>query len=308
MSKGKWDDLMKLLVGANPQHFVSWLLGHAVYKNALSTELKNRTIDADALLLVTLYGVDMILHIEFQRRGDSDMKKRLWDYNVLTTYLTGLTVCSFAIYLKKGGKIPEPPYEIKVPNGPVVHTFHFINIKLWEITSEELIQLGLVGLLPLLPWTKDGARREVVEQMINLLSGTDKHLLSLGISIAADVLTRSNDRDWLKRKVNMFRELLKDNWFLREIRDEAEKEAREEGLRQGHEEGLRQGHEEGLRQTLLLYVERRFVELVPLAKQQAELITDSEEIQNLMVRLFDARSVEEARQILLQPETNRQQN
>jgi len=58
----------------------------------------------------------------------------------------------------------------------------------------------------------------VVEQVINVLSDTDKHLLSLGISLAADVLTRSSDREWLKRKADMFKELLKDNWFLQEIR------------------------------------------------------------------------------------------
>jgi hypothetical protein len=44
-----WDDLMKMLAGANPQHLVSWLLPGAHFEKELVTELKNRTIEADLL-------------------------------------------------------------------------------------------------------------------------------------------------------------------------------------------------------------------------------------------------------------------
>ena len=43
--------------------------------------------------------------------------------------------------------------------------FHFIVIKLWEITAEELIQTNLIGLLPLVPLTKDGAQYEVIDEV-----------------------------------------------------------------------------------------------------------------------------------------------
>ena len=102
-----WDALMKMLVGANPQHLVTLLLPEAKYENELVTELQNRTIEADLLYTVTWHGQKMILHAEFQRRRDGNMGKRLWEYNFLTTYLTDLPVCSFAIYLKKEGKIVE---------------------------------------------------------------------------------------------------------------------------------------------------------------------------------------------------------
>src|SRR5216683_4065223 len=163
---GPWDDLMKMLVGANPQHFVTWLLEGAEYKSERSTELKNRTIEADILYNVTLNGREMVLHIEFQRRRDANMGKRLWEYNVLTTYTSGVPVCSFALYLKKDGSIVKPPYQQVLPDGEVVHLFYFRNVKVWELSTETLKQPGMEGMLPLLPLTRDGARQQAIEEMI----------------------------------------------------------------------------------------------------------------------------------------------
>ena len=51
-----WDDNMKRLIRANPQHFVTWILRGAIYKDALSIELKNVTREADFLLDVEYEG------------------------------------------------------------------------------------------------------------------------------------------------------------------------------------------------------------------------------------------------------------
>ena len=45
-----WDDTMKRLIRAHPQHFVSWVLKGAIFKAALSIELKNWTRETDFLL------------------------------------------------------------------------------------------------------------------------------------------------------------------------------------------------------------------------------------------------------------------
>ena len=60
------------------------------------------------------------------------------------------------IYLKEDGKIAESPLIRAMADGPQIHRFDFFNIKLWEMSTEELMEKGLVGLLPLLPLTKDG--------------------------------------------------------------------------------------------------------------------------------------------------------
>ena len=53
----EWDDSMKRLVRENPQHFVSWILPGAVFKRAMSLELKNRTRQTDYLQAKTIAGL-----------------------------------------------------------------------------------------------------------------------------------------------------------------------------------------------------------------------------------------------------------
>jgi hypothetical protein len=73
------------------------------------------------------------------------------------------------------------------------------NIKLWEIPPEVLLQQNLPGLLPLLPLTQEGNRREVVEQMIQSLEQVGKeNLLALGYAFAVRMLTQEIDQLWLK--------------------------------------------------------------------------------------------------------------
>jgi hypothetical protein len=57
--------------------------------------------------------------------------------------------------------------------------------------------MGLAGLLPLLPLTKDGARREVVEEMITgLVSAKKTESLWIGDALASRVLI--DDLKWVK--------------------------------------------------------------------------------------------------------------
>ncbi|MEO8953807.1 MAG: hypothetical protein ABI396_01480, partial [Ktedonobacteraceae bacterium] len=79
-----WDDMLKRMFTANPQHFLTWLVPNAVLLHELSPELKTQTLSdlkaqhaqetrdltADILYVILWYGVKTILHIEFQRRGD----------------------------------------------------------------------------------------------------------------------------------------------------------------------------------------------------------------------------------------------
>jgi len=81
MSK-KWDRLTKMLLAANPQHLVNWLLPGAIYQGELVREqIAPRAIEADILCIVILNGRKMVLHVEIQRRSTSNMGKRLWEYN-----------------------------------------------------------------------------------------------------------------------------------------------------------------------------------------------------------------------------------
>ena len=71
--------------------------------------------------------------------------------------------------LKRDGDIPQSPFIRELPDRKEVVRFHYRSIELYNISADELLDTGLVGLLPLLPLTKDGTRHEVVEKMISLV-------------------------------------------------------------------------------------------------------------------------------------------
>src|SRR5690348_10311201 len=104
--------------------------------------------------------------VEFQRNPDPTMGRRLWHYNALTAIHTKLPVCSVVIYLVEEGTQVQSPYVIPLPDGRPTQRLDFETIKLWEIAPEVLEQPKLVGLLPLLPLTKGGKKRETVDRMI----------------------------------------------------------------------------------------------------------------------------------------------
>jgi hypothetical protein len=169
-----WDDIMKRLFTANPQHFLDWLIPGAQLDSERTIELKSRTLEADKLYNLTVNHLAMIGHFEIQRHRDAEMGRRLWEYNATATITSGLPVCSFVIYLAKESQVVDPPFILMLPTGEVAHIFYFTNIKLWEIPSENLQQPGLEGLLPLLPLTRDGKRSGIIDEMIEGLVSSHK--------------------------------------------------------------------------------------------------------------------------------------
>ena len=304
MSK-KWDRLTKMLLAANPQHLVNWLLPGAIYKGELVREqIEPRAIEADFLCIVMLKGRKMVLHVEIQRRSASNMGKRLWEYNAMTIFSTGLPVLSVVIYLYKGPKdckVVDPPHIIVLPTGKEIHRFYFVSIKLWELPREVFKKRQLEGLLPLLPLTSEGASREAVEEMITGLQASgNKDLLSLGYAFAALVLEETADKEWLKRRFKMLEDVLEESWAYREMVREAGLKA----LRQGREEGRKEAEERAEKRAeskmlrreralLVRYIKTRFPEHLALARECAEAITSSAELDDVIVKLFSLQETDD---------------
>ncbi len=173
----------------------------------------------------------MILHVEFQRRSDPEMGKRLWEYNATATITSGLSVYSVVIYLRKDRKVVESPHEVKLPNGEVIHIFYFRNIKLWGLPTEFFKQPDLEGLLPLMPLTRDGERHEVVDDMIESLVASQKtDLLPIAYLLASLVFQKNDEREWLDRRFAMYQDILRESWVYQGILREGLEEGREQGL------------------------------------------------------------------------------
>lgn len=278
-----WDNIMKRMFAANPQHFLNWLTPGAVLVRELSPLLKTRDLEADLLYVIIWYGQKIILHLEFQRRGDDEMDERLWKYNATATINSGLTVYSVVIYLRKERKIPESPYVRRSPDGEPLHIFVYRTIKLWELPARLFFQPGLEGLLPLVTLTQDGKRREIVDEMIKRLIASSKtELLTFAYTFAALVFTGAGDHNWLTERFAMYKKDLEDSWAYQEI------------LEEGREEGR-----EALRETLVDFLEVRYPMLVDLTKEQTSLIKDINGLRQVLHKVYSLQTAGEIEEYLL---------
>ena len=297
-----WDSLMKRLVQANPQDLISWIFPNAIYEGELNTELQKDPVVADLMYTMIWKGKQVGFHIEFQKKHDENMGQRVWDYNVLTSVRTRLPIYSVVLYLVKDGSIAEPPYTIELPNGEIIHHFVFRNIKLWEIPPEVLLKQNLPGLLPLLPLTQEGDRREVVEQMVHSLEQVgNENLLALGYAFAVRMLTQEMDQLWLKEMFMSVENIFEGTWIYDEILQKGVVKGLEQGVKQGIKQGIEQGIEQelqALRATLVSFVKAHFSDQLALARQQVGLITTPSQAQECLEKLFAARTNDEVRQIL----------
>ncbi|HEY6542642.1 MAG TPA: hypothetical protein VIZ18_16985 [Ktedonobacteraceae bacterium] len=302
-----WDRSLKRLFRAAPRDFAEWLLPGCHFIRIVSPELDgddSEAIYSDILFEVTLNGVLALLHVEFQRSSDSQMAERLWEYNLKAIRQYRCPVWSIVLYLKKDGEVAQSPLIRDFPTDRVVHQFNFEVITLWELLTEELVRKGLPGLLPLLPLTRGGAKREVVEDVITgLLSQEEElrnELLTLAYGLASLAFGQRNkvQQQWLRRRFALMYDMLRETPAFQDIM----KEGLEKGLKMGREEGKGEGRVEALRRTLMHVVEARFPKLVRLARGQAAIIDDPDELDGLIVKISIAQNAREARSYLLDEE------
>ena len=90
----------------------------------------------------------------------------------------------------------------------------------------------------------------------------------------------------------MFQDILRESWVYKEI----------------GQEFLEQGIKQGKRDMLLGFVQKKFPEVVVLARQQVDRITDPQTLQTIFYKFVDAQTVEEARQILLNLDQSQNKN
>ncbi len=283
---GPWDDALKKVLGVNPEDFVHWLFREAIYEGEVDRELPLHTIHADFLLAIVLNGIRCLLHIEFQRKPDTNMAERLLEYNVQATRNDAehRPVYSCVIYLKPHESMPIPPLIRTFPNGEEILRFNFRNIKPWEYTVEELTKEGLPGLLLFLPLTKDGAKRDTIEAMVTGLIAAEKQdMLYLGYMVAALVLEKEADLQWLKERFAMFEDILSDTWVYQDV----------------FHKGEAKGELLGSQRAVFNVIKVRFPDIAPLVQKQIDTITNIDVLQSLLTTVSIAENDIEVRQAVL---------
>lgn len=297
-----YDDAMKKLVGGNPEDFLSWVLQDAIYTQRLPYELHPESIYADGLIEAVLAEERILAHFEFQSTYDLRIGERLLEYNVLASrQYDYVTVYSYVIYLKDCGNVPQSPFVRVSSTGKEIIRFHYDIIELHKITAEEIQETELVGLLSLLPLTRDGVKHEVIEEMITrLVAAGQTELRWIGYALAAKVM--KHDLPWLRRRFSMLGDFLRDSPVYQEVLEEGLEKGIEKGLEKGREEGLAKGREEAMQQqrsALFNITLDRFPELVRQVNKAATTIDDPAILLQLIVKISTAQTSEEVKYLLL---------
>lgn len=304
-----WDSKMKQLFTEAAESFVEWLtMGSAIFVRLVSTTLEVEDIYTDILCEVLLHGRMALLHVEFQKKRDSSMAERLWQYNVRATLKYKCPVWSCVIYLTKDSTVDTPYCKIWPEDNRIIHQFHFSIVKMWEVSTRGLLEEGLSDLAPLLVLTREGKRREVIETAISLLDPPEKlpkrELLALTYGLASLVFKEEADQEWLAWRFSMLYDILKDTRAFHDM----EKRAREEATKaaqQAAQEKMQAAQQENLRNNrlvILAVVNGRFTDesLVEQTRASIEAIDDLETLHHLVVKVALAQRATEVAALLAQ--------
>jgi flagellar biosynthesis/type III secretory pathway protein FliH len=150
-----------------------------------------------------------------------------------------------------------------------------------------------------LPLTQEGKRLEVVEEAIQSLQQAGKDdLLPLLYAWSALIFNQGTEQQWLRERFKMMEDILEDSWAYQEMVQKGMNKGLEQGLQQGLQQGLMK-EMQALSAALIRFVETHFPDQLTLAKQQVELMTNSLQVQEMLDKLFVARTSSEVREILL---------
>src|SRR5579884_1937334 len=145
-----------------------------------------------------------------------------------------LPIRSCVIYLRQDGNGP-PPLPWKSANGRKTIDFYYEVIELAKLSTAQLRAFGEIGLLPLVPLTKDGASRDKVDEMFTDLQHADKlDLLHIGKMIASLAFgdKQPDNQDWVLRRYRQMYDRLQDTPVYKEMIRLATEKARAEALRE----------------------------------------------------------------------------
>ena len=132
-------------------------------------------------------------------------------------------------------------------------------------------------------------KHEVAEGIFESLVDK-KELLTLALTFASMIFESEADQQWLRRRIGMLDDIIRETCFYQDIL--------KQGLEEGREEGREEGKHEGLYVALLDIIQDRFPSIVELAKEQIEPIKDSMVLRRLIVGISTVQSAEKAQQYI----------
>lgn len=292
------DRELKGIFGGVSEDLVAWIVQDKDAQVRLAHPTPEHPRAAEGLLYhVNVLGSSPLLHLLFRQKYDDQGMHLMWASNISATCTHRCPVWSCVVYLTGEDRADRAHYGEVVTGHHVICRFDCSTVKLWEIPTEEFFRMGRRGLLPLLPLTREGRRRDVVERAIALLTPEGEEpageLLSLLYGFAS-VAFAGDDQCWLQRRFAMFYDMFSETPAFQEM-------ARE-GRRAGFREGLQQGCVH-LRQAAADLVAARFASpgLAEQVPHALEGVDDPHKLQRLVVALACATTPAEVRHLIEDP-------
>ena len=319
-----WDIYSKLLLKECPQDFVTYFVPGARFVRMRESQFQTRAdgpydpreMRGDIMIEAEYQGRHFLINVEWQSSKDEEMDMRLLGYCYESMRLHKLPVLSIVIYLQSVSDVPQAPLVKSIPTGRQIVWFDFESLEIHEQAVEQFRTLDLDAFYVLMLLCKDGARRDILEEILVFLQEHGrKELVSVVRFFAGKVFPAKEDREQLERRFDVLREFFEDSWTFQQTIEEGRvkglaqgieqgieqgiKRGIEQGIVQGLEEGLEQGVAQGQRQSIEIVTQARFPDLLVLVKNRISFLTDEEKLQKILSVVSAAHSSEEVRHYLL---------
>lgn len=311
-----YDNGSKRLLSASAQDLLDWLSPGAIFTGQFSETFHSVELEADSMIETLRDGERELVQVEFQSSYDALMPQRMIEYSLMGFRRHQCPVRSYVLYLRKSGKPPRSPLIRKYNDGQRFLWFRYTVIQVWKMEYRKWLDQDRKGLFPLVPLMKGGARREVVEEIIERIRYSDgtiknsRELLELTGLFAGLAFTKPSDKEWSKGRFAMLKDVFKNNFmydfFVEQAKEQLLEQGREQGLEQGREQGLEQGREQMRKQLLRTYCENlmsvfreRYPDLLMLAQKKLANVEQPEILEQLLFKMALARSEGEIQQYLL---------
>jgi predicted transposase YdaD len=148
-----FDPTLKVLVETSPADWLP-LVGRPPAPVSIIDADVSAVISAAADKFLRVHAdPEYILHLDFQSGHDSaSLPSRLWLYNTIADYRTGLPVQSIAVLLRPEADSPQltGQYLRSLPGEEPHAVFRYTVLRVWQCPVEQLLRGGL-GTLPLAP-------------------------------------------------------------------------------------------------------------------------------------------------------------
>jgi hypothetical protein len=236
-----WIDLCKEAV-------LPWALGEPVeYLGDFPKEIAPAPqLLPDNFHLARVGGRECLINIEGQASIDSEMGRRMFEYGSRASVDSGLPVFSVVVWFfkdKQGHRPPKSPYKMYVGKR-LRTTWEFDNIELYKLAPDAIINAGVVGLLPLLPFTKGATPAMIEAAMQQVKEEAPAEQVKPLAGLLGLFASRFYGQDLV---LNLFRRLFMSTEFLQEfplfntMMAEAEAKGEARGEARGEAKGLREG-------------------------------------------------------------------